>query len=166
LPFRPTLRLIPKGLSRQVLHGEDTQSIGSMDMKTSMDSGLKLWCATTASSILRTMVSPLMSCSSSTTILEGRRGRLKQRRSSTHPSLSANGRRRSSSSMVARTYRLPETESIGAFHALQQRGVPSRFLYFPDENHWVLNPENSLKWHHEVFKWFGEFVGERWDLVN
>jgi len=58
-------------------------------------------------------------------------------------------------------YRLPETESIGAFHALQQRGVPSRFLYFPDENHWVLNPENSFKWHHEVFKWFEEFVGER-----
>ncbi|KIM30118.1 hypothetical protein M408DRAFT_67081 [Serendipita vermifera MAFF 305830] len=57
-------------------------------------------------------------------------------------------------------YRLPETDGIGAFHALQQRGVASRFLFFPDENHWVLNPQNSLKWHYEVFKWFAEFVGE------
>ncbi|CAG7853281.1 Dipeptidyl-peptidase 5; AltName: Full=Dipeptidyl-peptidase V; Short=DPP V; Short=DppV; Flags: Precursor [Serendipita indica DSM 11827] len=57
-------------------------------------------------------------------------------------------------------YRLPETEGIAAFHALQQRGIPSRFLYFPDENHWVLKPENSLKWHYEVFKWIAEFVGE------
>ena len=39
-------------------------------------------------------------------------------------------------------------------------GVPSRLMIFPDENHWVLNAGNSLKWHYEVFKWFDEFVGE------
>ncbi|KAJ7784419.1 Alpha/Beta hydrolase protein [Mycena metata] len=60
----------------------------------------------------------------------------------------------------SKDYRLPETESIGAFHALQQLGIPSRLLIFPAENHWVLDHENSLKWHYEVFKWFDEFVGE------
>lgn len=58
----------------------------------------------------------------------------------------------------SKDYRLPETESIGAFHALQQLGIRSRLIIFPDENHWVLNHGNSLKWHHEVFRWFNEFV--------
>ncbi|PPQ84495.1 hypothetical protein CVT26_003741 [Gymnopilus dilepis] len=61
----------------------------------------------------------------------------------------------------SKDYRLPETESIGAFHALQQLGVPSRLVVFPDENHWVLNHGNSLKWHYEVFRWFDQFVGEQ-----
>ncbi|KIP05181.1 hypothetical protein PHLGIDRAFT_74637 [Phlebiopsis gigantea 11061_1 CR5-6] len=60
----------------------------------------------------------------------------------------------------SKDYRLPETEGIGAFHALQQRGVPSRLVIFPDENHWVINHGNSLKWHYEVFRWFDKFVGE------
>jgi len=61
----------------------------------------------------------------------------------------------------SKDYRLPETEGIAAFHALQQRGVPSRLVIFPDENHWVLNPGNSLKWHYEVFRWFDQFVGQK-----
>lgn len=60
----------------------------------------------------------------------------------------------------SKDYRLPETEGIGAFHALQQLGIPSRLVIFPDENHWVLNHGNSLKWHHEVFQWFDRFVGD------
>ncbi|KIY45662.1 alpha/beta-hydrolase [Fistulina hepatica ATCC 64428] len=59
----------------------------------------------------------------------------------------------------SKDYRLPETEGIGAFNALQQRGVPSRLVIFPDENHWVLNHGNSLKWHWEVFRWFDQFIG-------
>ncbi|KAF7346501.1 Dipeptidyl-peptidase 5 [Mycena sanguinolenta] len=59
----------------------------------------------------------------------------------------------------SKDYRLPETESIGAFHALLQLGIPTRLVVFPNENHWVLNHGNSLKWHYEVFKWFDEFVG-------
>jgi dipeptidyl aminopeptidase/acylaminoacyl peptidase len=59
----------------------------------------------------------------------------------------------------SKDYRLPETEGIGAFHALQQLGIPSRLVIFPDENHWVLNHGNSLKWHYEVFRWFDQFVG-------
>ncbi|KAI9058154.1 alpha/beta-hydrolase [Trametes sanguinea] len=55
-------------------------------------------------------------------------------------------------------YRLPVTDGIGAFHALQQRGVPSRLVVFPDENHWVLNHRNSLKWHYEVFRWLRKYA--------
>ncbi|KAJ7134758.1 Alpha/Beta hydrolase protein [Mycena epipterygia] len=62
-------------------------------------------------------------------------------------------------------YRLPETESIAPFHALQQLGIPSRLVIFPNENHWVLGHENSVKWHYEVFKWFDEFVGDHVDSV-
>ncbi|KAE9387920.1 alpha/beta-hydrolase [Gymnopus androsaceus JB14] len=61
----------------------------------------------------------------------------------------------------SKDYRLPETEGIGAFHAHQQLGIPSRLVIFPDENHWVLKHGNSLKWHYEVFRWFNEFVGEK-----
>ncbi|KAG2147486.1 Alpha/Beta hydrolase protein [Suillus bovinus] len=59
----------------------------------------------------------------------------------------------------SKDYRLPEGDGIAVFHALQQLGVPSRLLIFPDENHWVLNAGNSLKWHYEVFRWFDQFVG-------
>ncbi|KAI0304472.1 alpha/beta-hydrolase [Multifurca ochricompacta] len=60
----------------------------------------------------------------------------------------------------SKDYRLPETDGIGAFHALKQQGVPTRLVIFPDENHWVLKHGNSLKWHYEAFRWFDSFVGE------
>lgn len=50
-------------------------------------------------------------------------------------------------------YRVPPTQGIAAFNALQRRGIESRFLYFPDENHWVLSPANSLQWHEVVLDW-------------
>ncbi|KAL7629314.1 hypothetical protein AAE478_000834 [Parahypoxylon ruwenzoriense] len=56
-------------------------------------------------------------------------------------------------------YRLPISEGLAAFNALQVRGVPSRFLTFPDENHWVLKPENSLVWHKEVLGWINKWTG-------
>jgi dipeptidyl aminopeptidase/acylaminoacyl peptidase len=46
---------------------------------------------------------------------------------------------------------------IELYHALQQKGVPSRLLYFPDENHWVLKPGNSLTWYREVKAWFDKY---------
>ncbi|KAH7912551.1 Alpha/Beta hydrolase protein [Hygrophoropsis aurantiaca] len=61
----------------------------------------------------------------------------------------------------SKDFRLAETEGIAAFHALQQLGVPSRLVIFPDENHWVLNHGNSLKWHYEVFRWFDKYVGDK-----
>ena len=56
-------------------------------------------------------------------------------------------------------YRLPISEGLAAFNILQERGVESRFLTFPDENHWVLKEENSLVWHTVVLNWINRFVG-------
>ena len=50
-------------------------------------------------------------------------------------------------------YRVVDTQGLSTFTALQRRGVPSRLLYFPDENHWVLKPQNSIQWHDEVMDW-------------
>jgi dipeptidyl aminopeptidase/acylaminoacyl peptidase len=55
-------------------------------------------------------------------------------------------------------YRVPVTQGIGAFTALQRRGIESRFVYFPDENHWVLKPHNSVRWHEEVNGWLKRFL--------
>jgi len=55
-------------------------------------------------------------------------------------------------------YRVPVTQGIGAFTALQRRGIESRFLYFPDENHWVLKPKNSIQWHDEVNRWLHRYL--------
>lgn len=56
-------------------------------------------------------------------------------------------------------YRLLIGEGLAAFHTLQSRGVESQFLTFPDENHWVLKPENSLLWHRTVFDFINPKVG-------
>ena len=55
-------------------------------------------------------------------------------------------------------YRIPISEGISAFTALQLKKVESRFLYFPDENHWVLKPENSIKWYDEVLGWLDHYT--------
>ncbi|RAP59373.1 peptidase S9 [Oleiagrimonas sp. MCCC 1A03011] len=53
----------------------------------------------------------------------------------------------------AHDYRIPLTQGLGAFTALQRQGIPSEFLTFPDENHWVLKPHNSVQWHDTVNAW-------------
>ena len=50
-------------------------------------------------------------------------------------------------------FRIPYTQGIGAFTALQRRGIESQLLLFPDENHWVLKPANSLLWYRTVIGW-------------
>ncbi|MEM7280465.1 MAG: S9 family peptidase [Pseudomonadota bacterium] len=57
-------------------------------------------------------------------------------------------------------YRVPVTQGIAAFTALQRRGIESRFLYFPDENHWVLKPHNSMHWHEQVNQWLHKYLDE------
>ncbi len=57
-------------------------------------------------------------------------------------------------------YRVPLEQGIAAFTALQRKGVPSRFLYFPDENHWVLSPANSVQWHETVLDWLARWLEE------
>ena len=55
-------------------------------------------------------------------------------------------------------FRVPYTQGIASFTALQQQGVPSQLLVFPDENHWVLKPANSLQWHNTVFAWLDRWL--------
>ena len=55
-------------------------------------------------------------------------------------------------------FRVVETQGIGAFNVLQRRGIPSKFLYFPDENHWVLKPANSILWHDTVIGWLDQWL--------
>jgi dipeptidyl aminopeptidase/acylaminoacyl peptidase len=55
-------------------------------------------------------------------------------------------------------YRIADSQGMGTFTALQRKGVPSRFLHFPDENHWVLKPQNSKLWHEEVFAWIDKWT--------
>ena len=50
-------------------------------------------------------------------------------------------------------YRIPMEQGLAAFTALQRQGIPSQFLSFPDENHWVLKPHNSVQWHDTVNAW-------------
>jgi dipeptidyl aminopeptidase/acylaminoacyl peptidase len=53
-------------------------------------------------------------------------------------------------------YRVPEGQGFEAFQALQLRGIRSRFLYLPDENHWILKPQNALVWQKEFYRWLKE----------
>jgi dipeptidyl aminopeptidase/acylaminoacyl peptidase len=55
-------------------------------------------------------------------------------------------------------FRVVETQGIGNFNVLQRRGIPSQFLYFPDENHWVLKPANSILWHDKVIAWLDRWL--------
>ena len=57
-------------------------------------------------------------------------------------------------------YRVPIEQSLALFTALQRRGVPSRLLVFPDENHWVLKPANSVRWYEEVTGWLARWTKE------
>jgi dipeptidyl aminopeptidase/acylaminoacyl peptidase len=57
-------------------------------------------------------------------------------------------------------YRIPVEQGIGVFTALQRRGIDSQFLYFPDENHWILKPHNSVLWHDTVNAWLKKHTEE------
>ncbi len=58
----------------------------------------------------------------------------------------------------ANDYRLVDTEGMSVFTALQRRGIPSKLLYFPDENHWVLKAKNSILWHETVIGWLDQWL--------
>lgn len=53
-------------------------------------------------------------------------------------------------------YRVPIEQGLGAFQAAQLRGIKSKLLYLPEENHWVLQPQNALVWQREFFGWLKE----------
>jgi len=55
-------------------------------------------------------------------------------------------------------YRIPYSQGLASFTALQRRDIPSKLLVFPDENHWVLKPKNSIQWYGEVQGWLGKYL--------
>jgi len=55
-------------------------------------------------------------------------------------------------------FRIPYTESLQAFNTAQLRGIPSKLLVFPDENHWVMKPQNSILWQREFFSWLDKWL--------
>ena len=54
-------------------------------------------------------------------------------------------------------FRIPYTQGMAAFNAAQMMGVPSKLVVFPEENHWILQPQNALYWHRTYFDWL-----DRW----
>jgi acylaminoacyl-peptidase len=61
----------------------------------------------------------------------------------------------------AKDFRIPLEQGLGAFTALQRKGVPSEFLTFPDENHWVLKPQNSFLWQNTVLAWLDKWTAPK-----
>ena len=58
-----------------------------------------------------------------------------------------------------RDYRVPVGQGLLIYGALKAKGVPARLVYFPDENHWVLKPKNSLLWYREIHDWLARWLG-------
>jgi dipeptidyl aminopeptidase/acylaminoacyl peptidase len=55
-------------------------------------------------------------------------------------------------------YRVPYTQSLEFYTALQRQDVPSKLVVFPDEGHWILKPQNSLVWYREVHAWLAQYL--------
>ena len=55
-------------------------------------------------------------------------------------------------------FRVPDTQGLATFTALQRRGIPGKLLCFPDENHWVLKPANCILWHETVLSWLDQWL--------
>jgi len=58
-----------------------------------------------------------------------------------------------------RDYRVPVGQGLLVYGLLKAKGVPARLVYFPDENHWILKPRNSLLWYREVHDWLRRWLG-------
>ncbi len=55
-------------------------------------------------------------------------------------------------------YRVPDAQALAYYNTLKAKGVPTRLVFFPDENHWILKPQNSRLWYGEFFAWLKRFV--------
>jgi dipeptidyl aminopeptidase/acylaminoacyl peptidase len=55
-------------------------------------------------------------------------------------------------------YRVPYTQSLEFYTAMQRQGVPSRLVIFPDEGHFVLKPQNAIVWYREVHDWLAHYL--------
>ena len=56
-------------------------------------------------------------------------------------------------------YRVPLNHGLELFQTLQNRGVRSRLIYYPKQNHWVLTPQDSIFWYRAKAEWLEEFIG-------
>ncbi len=68
--------------------------------------------------------------------------------------------RRLAASDGSRDFRVPVEQGLGTFSALQHRGIESRFVHVPDENHWVLKPRNWVDWQQEILDWTAHYTAE------
>lgn len=57
-------------------------------------------------------------------------------------------------------YRINANQGMGAFNAARLRGIPAQLLIFPDENHWVLKPQNGILWQRTYFNWLNQWIGK------
>lgn len=73
-------------------------------------------------------------------------------------SSSTNGIRLSSCIHGERDYRILASQGMAAFNAAKLRGVPAELLIFPDENHWVLKPQNGILWQRTFFRWLDKWL--------
>lgn len=55
-------------------------------------------------------------------------------------------------------FRIPYTQGMAAYNAAKLRGIPARYLHFPEESHWVLRPQNSVLWQREFFRWLDQYL--------
>ena len=55
-------------------------------------------------------------------------------------------------------YRVPYYQGLGYYNTLRVKGVPTRLVFFPDENHWILKPQNSRLWYQEFFAWCATYA--------
>ncbi len=55
-------------------------------------------------------------------------------------------------------FRVPESEGMQAYQALQLKGIESKYLYFPEEGHWITKPQNGIVWYSEYFEWLGHYL--------
>jgi dipeptidyl aminopeptidase/acylaminoacyl peptidase len=58
-----------------------------------------------------------------------------------------------------RDYRVPVGQGLEAYGVLKGKGVDAKLIYFPDENHWVLSPQNSIFWYNEFHDWLDRYIG-------
>ena len=57
-------------------------------------------------------------------------------------------------------YRVPDAQGLAYYNTLKAKGVPARLVFFPDENHWILKPQNSRLWYREYFAWLEKYIGK------
>jgi dipeptidyl aminopeptidase/acylaminoacyl peptidase len=55
-------------------------------------------------------------------------------------------------------FRVPYTQSLSFFTAMQRQNVPSKLVVFPDEGHWILKPQNSQLWYKTFFEWLAVYL--------